>query len=368
MATRRRVHARIRVPMRDCPYDVVLAPNYAGLASEISRLGLGRRVFVLTDRQVAPHHVPAVKRALRAAGLSGVGCVLASGEGQKSLESYRRVLGLMLAAGIERADTLVALGGGVIGDLGGFVAATYLRGIALVQLPTTLLAMVDSAIGGKVGVNLPEGKNLAGAFHPPRMVYAALSALATLPGRELRSGMAEVVKAGMVGDPPLIRHLERNAVAILALEPQPLAAAIERAVRVKAAVVAADEHERGRRMILNYGHTIGHAIEAATGYRRFRHGEAVALGMAAAAHLGVASGVTPESLAERQNRLLELMGLPIRARHLPVSAILDKLRYDKKIRNGRLRFVLTPEMGSASVREQPVGRHLSSAILSITMN
>jgi 3-dehydroquinate synthase len=325
-------------------------------------------VFLLTDRPVAAHHLPAVRRALRAAGCSGSGLVLASGERQKSLAGYRRVLSRMLAAGVERTDTLVALGGGVIGDLGGFAAATYLRGIPLVQLPTTLLAMVDSAIGGKVAVNLPEGKNLAGAFHPPRLVYAALTTLDTLPQRELRSGLAEVVKAGMIGDPALVRHLERHASAILNREPARLAAAIARAVRVKARVVAMDEHERGRRMILNYGHTIGHAIEAATDYRRFRHGEAVALGMAAAAHLGIQAGVTPPSLAERQNRLLELLGLPIRAAHLPVPVILDKLRYDKKIRDGKLRFVLTPQIGSASVREQPVGRHLSSAILSLTMN
>ena len=317
---------------------------------------------------MAARHLPAVRQAFHSAGLAAAGAVLPSGERQKSLAGYQRVLSHMLAAGVERSDTLVALGGGVIGDLGGFAAATYLRGIPLVHLPTTLLAMVDSAIGGKVAVNLPEGKNLAGAFHPPRLVYAALSSLQTLPVRELRSGLAEVVKAGMIGDPALIQHLERHAAAILAREPAPLAQAIARAVRVKATVVAQDEHEQGRRMILNYGHTIGHAIEAATGYRRFRHGEAVALGMAAAAHLGVASGITPGALAERQNRLLELLGLPIRADHLPVPAILDKLRYDKKIRNGRLRFVLTPQIGSASVREQPVGRHLSSAILSLTMS
>jgi len=298
MAARRRGGpVRIRVPMPDRPYDVVLARDYGALASELARLGLGRRAFVLTDRAVARHHGPAVARAVRAAGLAGAGAVLKGGEREKSLARYERVLGWMLRAGVERGDTLVALGGGVVGDLGGFAAATYLRGIALVQLPTTLVAIVDSAIGGKVGVNLAQGKNLAGAFHPPRLVYGTLSALASLPTRELKSGLAEVVKAGMVGDARLIRHLEQHAIAILAGEAAPLQTAIARAIRVKAAVVAADEHEQGRRLILNYGHTIGHAIEAATGYRRFRHGEAVALGMAAAARLGVESGVTPESVA-----------------------------------------------------------------------
>jgi 3-dehydroquinate synthase len=309
-----------------------------------------------------------VARALGAAGLVVTGAILPSGERVKTLGRYRQVLDLLLAAGLERTDTLVALGGGVVGDLGGFAAATYLRGITLVQLPTTLLAMVDSSIGGKVGVNLPQGKNLVGAFHAPRLVYGALSTLDTLPAREFRSGLAEVVKAGMVGDERLFRHLETELDPILRRERQPLAQAIAQAVRVKAAVVAADERESGRRMILNYGHTIGHAIEAATGYRRFLHGEAVALGMAAAAHLGTALGVTPRAVGERQNRLLARAGLPVRARALPVSEIIRNVRYDKKIRNGKLRFVLTPGVGSASVREHRAEHHLRRAIEFITIS
>jgi 3-dehydroquinate synthase len=371
MVVRKRSRAReVRIPVAhgQRSYDVLLAPSYADLARELGTLSLGRRAFLVTDRHVAAHHAPPVVRALRRAGLEVAGVVLPAGEPQKSLARYRDLLRRMLALGLERGDTVFALGGGVVGDLAGFAAATYQRGIPFVQLPTTLLAMVDAAIGGKVGVNLPEGKNLAGAFHSPRLVYAARSALDTLPDREFRSGLAEVVKAGMVGDATLFQHLEQHMEAICAREAAPLQAAIAGAVAVKAAVVSADEHEAGRRMILNYGHTIGHAIEAATRYRRFRHGEAVALGMAAAGFLGVAAGTTPEPVLRRQNQLLIRAGLPIRARSLPAAAILAKLRFDKKIRNGKLRFVLTPQVGSASVREQLLDGHLSRAIRFISMD
>ncbi len=202
-------------------------------------------------------------RALRAAGLEVWGAVLPVGEGAKSLRRFGELVELMSASGLERRDTVFALGGGVVGDVAGFAAAAYLRGIAWVELPTTLLAMVDSAIGGKVGVNLSRGKNLAGAIHQPRLVYAPLAALHTLPDREFRAGLAEVVKAGMIGDPALITLLESTMESVLAREPRALAPMIARAVRVKMAVVAADEREDGRRAVLNYGHTFGHAIEAA---------------------------------------------------------------------------------------------------------
>jgi 3-dehydroquinate synthase len=261
----------------------------------------------------------------------------------------------MLAAGIERGDTMVALGGGVIGDLAGFAAATYQRGIAFIQLPTTLLAMVDSSVGGKVGVNLAGGKNLAGAFHQPRLVYAALSTLGTLPRRELRSGLglAEIIKAAMIGDPRLTALLEWSLEDLLALSPSVVRSAVARAVRLKARVVAADERETGLRAVLNYGHTVGHAIEAATAYRRFRHGEAVALGMVAASRLALALGRTDPETVARQDLLLARAGLPLAARGLPHAAILEALGRDKKARRRRPRFVLVARPGVASIEAVP---------------
>ncbi len=358
-----------RIPLRlgRRSYDVVLADDYRALRDEIRRLGIAGRAFLLSDRNVAPLYAEGVARALSAAGLDVRGAVIPAGEREKSLARLERLCERMLDAGLERSDTVVALGGGVIGDLGGFAAATYHRGIGLVQLPTTLLAMVDSAIGGKTGVNLSRGKNLIGAFHQPRLVYAGLSTLSTLPPREFRSGLAEVIKAGMVADRRLIEHLERHLEEVLALRRRPLRAAIEAAIRVKARIVALDEREAGRRMVLNYGHTVGHAIEAATGYRRFLHGEAVALGMTAAALLAVGRGACSSRTAERQNRLLVRSGLPLRARRLPIPAILEKLQYDKKIWRGKRRLVLTSRVGSASVREHLSPLEVERAINFITM-
>jgi 3-dehydroquinate synthase len=226
---------------------------------------------------------------------------------------------------------------------------------------------VDSAIGGKVGVNLSRGKNLAGAIHQPRLVYAPLAVLRSLPEREFRAGLAEVVKAGMIGDPALIALLEASMESVLARDPRALAPMIARAVEVKMAVVAADEREDGRRAVLNYGHTFGHAIEAATGFRTFKHGEAVSLGMAAAGELAARLGVASRRTIERQNRLLARAGLPLKAPALAVPDVLAKLLYDKKISDGKLRFVLTSRIGVASLREHPVDRHLRHAIRSITV-
>ncbi len=346
---------------------MTLAADFRALSAALLPLRLGRRAFLLTDRNVAPLHSRAAVAALRRAGLAVSGAVIPAGERQKSLGRLAWVLDRVAAHGLERGDTLVALGGGVIGDLGGFAAATYMRGIAFIQLPTSLLAMVDAAIGGKVGVNLPRGKNLAGAFHQPRLVYAALDTLGTLPARELRSGLAEVIKAAMIGDARLFAELENGIAGVLALNPAAVRRAVAGAVRLKARIVASDERESDGRAILNYGHTVGHAIESATGYRRFRHGEAVALGMVAAGHLALALGVADREAIGRQNELLARAGLPLRARHLPIPAILHNLRLDKKLHRGRLRVVLTPRVGFASVREQPLDSHFERAIYSISI-
>jgi len=358
---------RLRVPLGPRGYDVVLADDFAALPAALAPLRLGRRAFVLTDRNVHPLYGRPLVTSLRRAGLDVRMAVIPAGERQKSLERLGWVLTHLVTAGIERGDTFFTLGGGVIGDLGGFAAATYLRGIACVQVPTTLLAMVDSAVGGKVGVNLASGKNLVGAFHQPRLVYAPLSTLATLPGREFRSGLAEVIKAGMIGDRTLLVHLERSLEDILALSPAALTEAVARAVQLKARVVAADEREAGLRAILNYGHTVGHAMEAATAYRRFRHGEAVALGMVAAGRLALALGLCGPETVARQDLLLARAGLPLGVSNLPRERVLAAIERDKKARGGRLRFVLAPRVGSARLHEGPPMTLVARAIASLVL-
>jgi 3-dehydroquinate synthase len=366
-AARARSQLRIRVALGPRRYDVILADDFAGLAAALAPLRLGRRAFILTDRHVASLHARALVTVLRRAGFVASLLVIPAGEREKSLQRLGRVLDRMVVAGLERGDTLFACGGGVIGDLGGFAAATYLRGIGFVQVPTTLLAMVDSSVGGKVGVNLRRGKNLAGAFHQPRLVYAPFSTLATLPARELRSGLAEIIKAGMIGDRGLIAHLEWSIEDVLHLAPAALREAVARAVRLKARVVAADEREAGIRAILNYGHTVGHAIEVATGYRRFRHGEAIALGMVAAGRLALELGVADPEVVARQDLLIARAGLPLAARDLPARAVLAALTRDKKVRGGKLRFVLVPRVGAAGLITAPPPALVSRAVAGLAL-
>jgi 3-dehydroquinate synthase len=247
---------------------------------------------------------------------------------------------------LDRRSVVIALGGGVIGDLAGFAAATYLRGIDLVQLPTTLLAQVDASVGGKTAIDLPEGKNLVGAFYQPRWVVADVGTLASLPPRELRAGLAEVIKYGVIADETLFDFLERERDAVLAGEPERLAQIVLRSCRIKADVVREDEREGGLRAILNYGHTAGHAVEALAGYAGLLHGECVAIGMEAAARLSVRLGMLAPGDAERQRRLLEAYGLPVA---LPPGqeprAILDAMRWDKKTVGDEIRFVLARGIG-----------------------
>jgi 3-dehydroquinate synthase len=298
---------------------------------------------VLTDAGVAA--TPFYRRLRRI--LRGPALVLSAGERSKSLRSAERLYRWLAHRRVERGDTLVAVGGGMITDLGGFVAATYLRGIPLVLVPTTLLAQVDAAVGGKTGVNLPEGKNLVGTFTPPRHVWIDPESLATLPPRQLRGGMAEVIKGAVIADAALFGLLERRAPAILRRDPVLLERVIGRSVGIKAAVVARDEREAGPRALLNYGHTIGHALEAAGGYRRLTHGEAVAIGMEAEARLAVRLGLLAPAAAERQGALLEAFGLPRRARGLDRPAVWARLLADKKVRAGTIRFALPDRIGHA---------------------
>jgi 3-dehydroquinate synthase len=273
------------------------------------------------------------------------------GESQKTLRRLGWLLEQMQAAGLDRSSAVVALGGGVIGDLAGFAAAVYMRGIPYVQTPTTLLAQVDSSIGGKVGVDLPQGKNLAGAFHQPAAVFADLDTLRTLPAREFRQGLAEVVKHAIIADARFFEYLEARRVPLLRRDPAVLLHVVRRSCQIKAAVVSRDEREAGERALLNYGHTFAHALETWGGYRKYRHGDAVAVGMVAAAKLSERRGWLRSDELARIRALLAAMRLPIAASEAPPQELLAIMAADKKARGGRLRFVLPRVVGAAAIAD-----------------
>jgi len=322
----------------------------AGLLAEPARWRgalRGRHVLVVTNQTVAPLYLERVQAGLD--GLDHAALVLPDGEAHKTLASAGRVLEALAALGASRDAAVVALGGGVVGDLAGFAAACWMRGIDFVQMPTTLLAMVDSSVGGKTGVNLPAGKNLVGAFHQPRAVVADTATLATLPEREYRAGLAEVVKYGAIGDAAFFAWLEAQAGALAAREVATLDAAIAASCRHKAGVVARDEHEHGERALLNFGHTFGHALEAEAGYGTLLHGEAVAIGMALAARLSADLGRAPRADAERLERLLGALGLPVAPPAGDPARLLERMRLDKKNLSGRLRLILWRGVGRAEI-------------------
>ena len=322
----------------------------------------GRHALVVTDDRVAPLYLARVERALGA--LTHDSIVLPAGEASKTLEHTARVLDALAGLGASRDAAVIALGGGVVGDLAGFAAATWMRGVDFVQLPTTLLAMVDSSVGGKTGVNIAAGKNLVGAFHQPRAVFIDTATLATLPGREYAAGLAEVVKYGAIGDADFFAWLEANADALEARDGDALAEAIGFSCRYKAGVVARDEREQGERALLNFGHTFGHALEAERGYGDLLHGEAVAIGMVLAAKLSAALGRAPAEDADRLARLLSRFGLPVAPPRADADALLARMRLDKKNVSGRLRLILWRGIGKAEIApdidEAPVRRLLAT--------
>ncbi|HET9049730.1 MAG TPA: 3-dehydroquinate synthase [Chiayiivirga sp.] len=308
----------------------------------------GRHVLILSDENVAPHYLQRVLDRLRGKLIHTR--ILPPGEPEKNLTRFAQALDDLAALKASRDATVIALGGGVVGDLSGFVAACWMRGIAFVQLPTTLLAMVDSSVGGKTAVDLPQGKNLVGAFHQPAAVIADTQTLSTLPDRELSAGLAEVVKYGALGDEAFFAWLETHAAALLAREPAAIVEAIERSCRHKADIVARDETEQGDRALLNLGHTFGHALETADAYGRLLHGEAVAIGMVLAARLSAELAMAPASDTARLATLLARLNLPVT---LPVEAnsnqLLDLMRLDKKNLSGRLRLILWRGLGHACI-------------------
>ncbi|HEX5478244.1 MAG TPA: 3-dehydroquinate synthase [Dehalococcoidia bacterium] len=313
--------------------------------------GLSGGAFVITDDAVGPLFAGRAVASLERAGFEAHVHTVPAGESSKQMATVERVYDWLLELHAERGSPVVALGGGVVGDLGGFVAATYLRGVPFVQAPTSLLAMVDASIGGKVGVDHARGKNLIGAFYPPRLVVQDTSLLASLPARTLREGFAEVIKHGLILDAPMLDVLERDADRLLAVEPELTTEIVARNAAIKARVVSEDEREGGLRMILNYGHTVGHAIEAVTGYRDIRHGEAISAGMMAAAAIGERAGVTAPHVAHRQRALFERYGLPLRHRGVDADAVLAAIALDKKVAAKRVRWVLLEDFGRAVVRD-----------------
>ena len=329
------------------------AGELARLPDRLRQLGLEGTVYLVVDEAVMQAHGQRLVDALDASGYRGASYVVPPGESSKRLRVAEEIYRWLAESRAERRDVVVALGGGVVGDLAGYVAATYLRGMPFVQVPTSVLAMNDAAIGGKVAVDLPDGKNLVGAFHQPRAVISDVELLRTLPRRAFTEGLAEVVKHSLILDPLLLGELERNAGRLTGAEPDEelLIRVIARSSRLKALIVSSDPTERGLRAILNYGHTIGHALEAVTGYQDYRHGEAVAVGMMGAARIGERMGLLDNELVARQADVLRGLGLPLVAPGVNSDRVLETMSLDKKVEAGKLRFVLLEAFGRPVVRD-----------------
>ena len=333
------------------------------LGAFVRRVSGAGRVAVVSDVQVAALYGERAVRSLRRARVAAELVALPRGERTKRASQVAKLWDVLAELGLSRTDAVVALGGGVIGDIAGFAASTWLRGIDWIGVPTTVLAQVDSSVGGKTGIDVPAGKNLVGAFHQPVGVLVDPQTLSTLPSRERRAGLAEVVKAGMACDAPLFRWLEPRIDALHAGDPYTLLGAVMRSIRVKAKVVQRDEREGGARTALNYGHTAGHAIEAALGYRRLRHGEAVAIGMRIASALSVREAKLSERSRERLLAMLDALKLPKRMPPLALQDVLEAMKLDKKRARDGIRWVLTPRVGHASVPRLISGRLVRTALI-----
>jgi shikimate kinase/3-dehydroquinate synthase len=343
---------RVEVRLSQSNYEVFIGEGLIQRAGAQLAAALPQpRCVIVTDKNVAGLHLSTFQVSLSEVGISHSSIVLPPGEASKSYESWHQLVETFLSQRIDRSTTIIALGGGVIGDLAGFAASATLRGLPFVQIPTTLLAQVDSSVGGKTGINSPHGKNLIGTFHQPIMVIADTGALSTLPVRERRAGYAEIVKAGLIADASLFAWCEANATAMLEGDAALLAEAVEKAVRFKAQVVGDDEREtkpNDGRALLNLGHTFAHALEAEVGYGQgLLHGEAVAIGLVLATHLSASLGLCPQEDTSRVAMHLQQVGLPTKIEGLPVERLLEHMKQDKKMRGGRLKFVLTRGIGQA---------------------
>jgi 3-dehydroquinate synthase len=353
---------QLRVDLGERGYDILVGPGLIERAGALILPLLSRRqAVIVTDETVARHHLAPLSASLAEHGIAQHTVVLPPGEGTKDLAHFGRLVDDILACGIERGTMLVALGGGVVGDIAGFAAATLLRGIDFVQIPTTLLAQVDSSVGGKTALNTGAGKNLLGAFYQPRLVLADTASLATLPRREVRAGYGEIVKYGLMRDPGFFEWLEVDGPAVCDLEPSALTRAVIVSCRMKAAIVAADERETGDRALLNFGHTFGHALEAETGFgERLLHGEAVALGMVLAFDFAVRLGLASGQDSHRVRQHLGAAGLPTELGEIGLSGgaadrLLVHMGKDKKVRDGAMTLILPRRIGDVFVmRNAPV--------------
>jgi 3-dehydroquinate synthase len=347
------VPERVRVELGERSYDILIGKGLLSQVVEYLRpLKLGKHGVIITDTNVEPLYAGAMCDALGKGGFAAEVLSVPAGEASKSLRQANRLFEKLPSHGLDRQSFVIALGGGVVGDLAGFVAASYLRGLALVQVPTSLLAQVDSSVGGKTGVNLPQGKNLVGAFYQPKLVLADIDTLGTLPERELRSGFAEVIKHGAIRDAEFFVWLEREFKRVLALDPKAVTHVVRRCCEIKAEVVSADERESGLRAILNLGHTVGHAMETLSDYSGLLHGEAISMGMCCGARLSIKRAGLSKADAQRLCDLIAASGLPTRlGKTFKLGELLEAARLDKKARDGKLRFVLLKRLGEAFVSD-----------------
>lgn len=342
--------ATITVALGERSYEVFIEAGASARVASYLPEGLEpTSVFIITDENVAPLYLERVEASFAGAGLSVETAVMGAGETEKKLSRVEWLYHRMLEAGLDRKSMVVALGGGVVGDIAGFAAATYMRGIAFVQVPTTIVAQVDSSVGGKTGVDLAEGKNLIGAFHQPAAVVIDPETLSTLPRREVAAGLGEVVKHGVILDAEYFAKLEKRGEGLLEMDAATSGEVVRRSVEIKADVVSRDEREGGLRAILNFGHTVAHALEAVTGYSRFLHGEAVAIGMVAACRIGEELGMCGGEVAERTEALCARLGLPVSGEGFSAGDIIAAFARDKKSVGGAPRFVLPEKIGTVRI-------------------
>lgn len=341
---------RVSLPLGDRSYHILIQSGiFSHLGEHMARVGLTGRVAIVTNEKVTKLYGRTVKRALKRSGFSSHVIVIPDGERAKSIRWLSKILDELVANRFERQDCLLALGGGVVGDAAGFAAAVYLRGIPFVQVPTTLVSQVDSSVGGKTGVNHPLGKNLIGAFYQPKLVLIDPLSLRTLPSREWVAGLAEVIKYGMIADRAFFEYLEGNLEGLRTQDEDVVSQVIRRCCEIKAEVVADDERESGRRRILNYGHTVGHVLEAMGKYRKWIHGEAVGIGMAQEASIGNFLGMCGKGVVERQRTLIQEVGLPIDLPGMTFSDLWDSMLHDKKVHKGNIHCVIPQTIGKVQV-------------------
>lgn len=340
----------INIDLKERSYPIYFTNNeFEHIGDTIKKHIKGSRVFIITDSNVYPLYFDIVYKSLKNSGLNVSHYVIPAGETSKTMEMAEILLNNVYESGLLRDSAIIALGGGVVGDIAGFVAATYMRGVDFVQIPTTLLAQVDSSVGGKVAVNLKNGKNIVGAFHQPRLVYIDTIVLKNLNKREILGGLAEIIKYGVIWDWSLFEYLEKNILDILSLDIDKLKSIIKKSCEIKGKIVSLDEKEENLRAILNYGHTIGHAIEALTGYEKYIHGEAVAIGMVYAAMIALNLGYINNLHFERIKSLIDKTGLPTRYYNLSKEDIIELIKHDKKNREEKIKFVLPIGYGKADV-------------------